>query len=242
MEKSKIKNKKERRALLFTAHPDDHLLCAGTLMLLKEKGFKITEVVFTGGEQSVWFGPDNAKANKEALKQKRKKELSKASRVIGIEETIFLDEPDSEVVRSMNLIHRIMAIVREVKPQIVFALHYADYHPDHRAVSTIATEALDRASWGVAPHLGEAHRADMLLYTDGEYQCRGDFIVDVSRFEKKIEKVMDAYGSQMREKHRRLLRSIHMYRGFFRRGATSAEVFEIGERYPINLELFSLLS
>ncbi len=237
----KSKTIKDKRALIFTAHPDDHLLCAGTLMLLKEKGFKITEVVFTGGEQSVWFGSDNSVIDKEALKSERKKEISKASRIIGIDETIFLGEPDSEVTRSLNLIHRIMAIVREVRPSIIFTLHYNDYHPDHRAVATIVTEAVDRASWSVAPHLGESHRADMLLYTDGEYLCRADFLVDISKFEPKIEKAMDAYGSQMREKHRRLSRSIRAYRGFFKR-SNVAEAFEIGERYPIDLELFSLLS
>lgn len=231
----------QKRALLFTAHPDDHLLCAGTLLLLKERGFAVTEVVFTGGEQSVWLGADAIHNDQEALKKKRKTELSKASRILGIGSTIFLGEPDSEVTRSLNLIHRIMAIVRDVRPSIILTLHYNDYHPDHRAVATIVPEAVDRASWSIAPHLGVAHHTAALLHTDGEYPCRADFTVDTSPFEKDIEKAMRAYGSQMGERHKQLMRSIRAHRGFFQR-TKAAEAFEIAERHPINLQLLSLIS
>ena len=135
-----------------------------------------------------------------------------------------------------------MALVREVKPSIIFTLHHNDYHPDHRAVATITTEAVDRASWPIAPHLGQPHKADALLHTDGEYPCRADFLVDVSKFESKTEKAMDAYGSQMQEEHRRLCRSIRMYRGFFKNGSKNAEAFEIADRHPIDLESLSIIS
>ncbi len=50
--------KNNKKVILFTAHPDDHLLCAGTLMKLKDKGFQIVEVMATGGEKSVWYGKE----------------------------------------------------------------------------------------------------------------------------------------------------------------------------------------
>jgi LmbE family N-acetylglucosaminyl deacetylase len=63
---------KNKNIILFTAHPDDHLLCAGTLMKLADNGFYIIEVVFTSGEKSVWYGKEKFK--KEDLKKQRMKE------------------------------------------------------------------------------------------------------------------------------------------------------------------------
>lgn len=210
-------------------------------MFLKDCGFLITEVVFTGGEKSVWFGGDSLTVDPVALKKQRQKELSRASKIIGIKETILLGEPDSEVVRNMNLIHRLMAIIRNKKPEILLTLHHQDYHPDHRAVAEITIEAADRAGWSLAPHLGMPHRTPLVLHTDGEYPCRADFIADVSAYEKKIEKVMSAYGSQMKEKHKQLLRSIHGYRGYFAGEAGAAEAFELAARLPVSLDALVVL-
>jgi LmbE family N-acetylglucosaminyl deacetylase len=224
---------KNRNIILFTAHPDDHLLCAGTLMKLADNGFYIIEVVFTSGEKSVWYGKEKFK--KEDLKRQRMKEWILARKFIGIKEGIGLGLKDSEFTRDLKTVHLVMKIIRKYKPVLVITHYYQDYHRDHNEVSKIVTEAIDRAGWGISKELGEPHKTPLFLYMDGEYLNRGDILVDVSDYLEKIKKLMDIYSSQMSERMKNLLLSIITYRGFFMR-TKAAESFELGFRSPLKLK------
>jgi LmbE family N-acetylglucosaminyl deacetylase len=224
---------KNKNIILFTAHPDDHLLCAGTLMKLADNGFYIIEVVFTSGEKSVWYGKEKFK--KEDLKKQRMKEWILARKFIGIKEGIGLGLKDSEFTRDLKTIHLVMKIIRKYKPVLVITHYYQDYHRDHNEVSKIVTEAIDRAGWGISKELGEPHKTPLFLYMDGEYLNRGDILVDVSDYLEKIKKLMDVYSSQMSERMKNLLLSIITYRGFFMR-TKAAESFELGFRSPLKLK------
>lgn len=225
--------KYNKTVILFTAHPDDHLLCAGTLMKLADKGFYPIEVVFTSGERSVWYGKEKFK--KEDLKKQRMKEWILARKFIGIKEGFGLGLKDSDFQRNLNLVAKVMAIIRKYKPFLVLTHYYNDYHRDHNEVSKIVTEAVDRAGWGISKELGEPHKTPVFLYIDGEYLNRGDILVDVSDYLAKIEKLMEIYSSQMSERMKALLKSIITYRGFFLR-TKAAEAFELGQRYPIKFK------
>jgi LmbE family N-acetylglucosaminyl deacetylase len=224
---------KNKNIILFTAHPDDHLLCAGTLMKLADNGFYIIEVVFTSGEKSVWYGKEKFK--KEDLKKQRMKEWILARKFIGIKEGIGLGLKDSEFTRDLKTVHLIMKIIRKYKPVLVITHYYQDYHRDHNEVSKIVTEAIDRAGWGISKELGEPYKTPLFLYMDGEYLNRGDILVDVSDYLEKIKKLMEIYSSQMSERMKNLLLSIITYRGFFMR-TKAAESFELGFRSPLKLK------
>jgi LmbE family N-acetylglucosaminyl deacetylase len=224
---------KNKNIILFTAHPDDHLLCAGTLMKLADSGFYIIEVVFTSGEKSVWYGKEKFK--KEDLKKQRMKEWILARKFIGIKEGIGLGLKDSEFIRDLKTVHLVMKIIRKYKPVLVITHYYQDYHRDHNEVSKIVTEAIDRAGWGISKELGEPHKTPLFLYMDGEYLNRGDILVDISDYLEKIKKLMEIYSSQMSERMRNLLLSIITYRGFFMR-TKAAESFELGFRSPLKLK------
>jgi LmbE family N-acetylglucosaminyl deacetylase len=224
---------KNKNIILFTAHPDDHLLCAGTLMKLADNGYYIIEVVFTSGEKSVWYGKEKFK--KEDLKKQRMKEWILARKFIGIKEGIGLGLKDSEFTRDLKTVHLVMKIIRKYKPVLVITHYYQDYHRDHNEVSKIVTEAIDRAGWGISKELGEPHKTPLFLYMDGEYLNRGDILVDVSDCLERIKKLMDIYSSQMSEKMKNLLLSIITYRGFFMR-TKAAESFELGFRSPLKLK------
>jgi len=224
---------KNKNIILFTAHPDDHLLCAGTLMKLADNGYYIVEVVFTSGEKSVWYGKEKFK--KENLKKQRMKEWILARKFIGIKEGIGLGLKDSEFIRDLKTVHLVMKIIRKYKPVLVITHYYQDYHRDHNEVSKIVTEAIDRAGWGISKELGEPHKTPIFLYMDGEYLNRGDILVDISDYLEKIKKLMEIYSSQMSERMRNLLLSIITYRGFFMR-TKAAESFELGFRSPLKLK------
>jgi LmbE family N-acetylglucosaminyl deacetylase len=224
---------KNKNIILFTAHPDDHLLCAGTLMKLSDKGYYIIEVVFTSGEKSVWYGKEKFK--KEDLRKQRMKEWILARKFIGIKEGIGLGLKDSEFTRDLKTVHLVMKIIRKYKPVLVITHYYQDYHRDHNEVSKIVTEAVDRAGWGISKELGEHYKTPLFLYMDGEYLNRGDILVDVSDYLEKINKLMEIYSSQMSERMKNLLLSIITYRGFFMK-TKAAESFELGFRSPLKLK------
>ena len=238
--KSKTPVKQNKKALVFTAHPDDHICAAGTLMFLKDRGFIINEIVATGGEKGVWWTEDGRKKTnfeKQSLQKEREKEISAASKLIGISNTIFLNLPDSEVSRNFELIEKIIGIVRREKPSVVFVMNPSDYHHDHREIGKIATEAIERASWSNQTELGDPMKIPLVLYMEGFYFGKTDIVVDITPYIQRKKAILDVYASQIDPSERKLLESMNTYHAFFRRDrkVLSAEAFELPKEFPVYL-------
>jgi len=234
---SKIQNS-AKKALIFSPHPDDHLCAAGTLMLLKDKGFTIHEIVATGGEKGPWWISETEKKtdfDKNELKKVRQKEISQASKIIGISKTTFLGLPDSKIIRDPEAIEEMVRIIRQEKPEIVLASNQKDYHCDHREFSKITLEALEKASWHYLPEKGKPWRAPIALYMEGFYFGKPHLVVDITPYLEKKNKLIDIYQSQINPRERKLLESMNFYRAFSTRNekALAAEGFEIPEEFPI---------
>lgn len=238
-----------KKVLVFTTHPDDHFCCAGTLMFLKERTFEIQEIVATGGEKGPWWVSKIKRKTKiisEELKKVRKEEISKASKIIGISKTSFLNLPDSKIVRDPEVIEEMVRIVRQEKPEIVFAMNQNDYHCDHREFSKITLEALEKASWNYLPEKGQSWRTPIVLLMEGFYFGRADVVVDITKYLKKKNKVIESYKSQINFQERKLLESMSFYRAFLTRDKSvlTAEAFEIPEGFPVYfnqlIKIFSL--
>jgi LmbE family N-acetylglucosaminyl deacetylase len=233
---------KQKNILVFSAHPDDHLTCAGTLMLLKEKGFKIHEVVATKGEQGPWREKET-NFEKNELQEKRSEEISEASKIIGIDSTSYLDLPDSRVEKNHETVDKIVEIIREKRPDFVFTLNSKDYHTDHSEVSKMVTVGVERASWDFMKEKGEPFKVPIFLFSEGFYFGRADLVVDITDYVEKKEKVLAVYDSQINSAEKVLLQSMNSYRGFFCReeNLRQAEAFQVPENYPLNFnKLISL--
>jgi len=218
-----------KNVIIFTAHPDDHLLSAGTLMQLSDQGYHLIEVVFTGGEKSVWQGKKSFKALD--LKRERLKEWQKAANLIGIKERFTLGLLDSQVKRDLKTVFKIMKIIRQKKPVLVISHHPNDYHHDHNESAKIVSEAVDRSSWGMAPELGAKHKTPAYLYMDGEFLCQPNLLIDVSQYQKRLSSLYNIYASQISPRMKRLLDSIRQYRGYFNH-CELAEGFQIVAEHP----------
>lgn len=229
-----------KKVLVFSAHPDDHLCCAGTLMFLKDKGFEVQEVVATGGEKGPWWISGTEKKsdfNKKELQKERKKEISEAEKIIGISKTIFLGLPDSKIIRDPKIIEKIVGIIRKERPEVVFILNQEDYHCDHREFSKIALEALEKASWHYLPEKGESWRVPLVFLMEWSCLNKPQIIVDITPYVRKKEQLIDIYKSQINFRKRKLLESINFYRAYLTRNEKilSAEAFEIPEGFSVCL-------
>jgi len=237
------KRKKEitKKALIFTAHPDDHLCAVGTLMFLKDKGFTIIEVVATGGEKGPWWISEKERKlnfDKQELKKVRKEEIGKASHLIGIEKTIFLGLPDSKIVRDPEIIEEMVGIVRKERPEIVFSFNQKDYHCDHREFSKMVLESLEKASWDYLPEKGRPWRVPIVFLMEGFYFGKSHLIVDITPYLEKKNKIIESYKSQINPRERKLLESMNFYHAFSTRKeeVLSAEAFEIPEEFPLDFK------
>ena len=132
--------------LCVVAHPDDaEILCAGTLIRYIRSAHNVTIAIFTDGSMG------DAVIEPAALRDMREKEARAAAEFIGanfiwagiIDEHVF---PDAEQRRKM------IDILREADPDIIFTHSPNDYHPDHRYVSQLVFDAYFQKGLPHIPH------------------------------------------------------------------------------------------
>jgi LmbE family N-acetylglucosaminyl deacetylase len=136
--------------MVVTAHPDDETLgFGGVLARYASEGAETFLVTATPGDRGRYFGhavgspehPGDA-----ALAQIRERELHAAAAVLGIRHVALLDYHDQQLdkVRVEEAVTAIVAHIREARPHVLltFAPDGAYGHPDHVAISQLATAAI----------------------------------------------------------------------------------------------------
>jgi len=228
--------KLKKKLLIFSAHPDDHISCAGFAMYLKDIGFEIFETVFTGGGKGVCKNtPDGKVVTANELITIRKTEFAKASKILGTTSFQFLGIENNNVRRTSELIDKLVQIIRDVKPTLIITENPNDYHFDHREIGNIVTEATDRAGWGVSKELGKPFKTLVLLYMGSLPENeRTDILIDITRYQNKKMNMLKVYGSQMGDSSFQLAEALDSYRGYQLR-TRYAEAYQIGKNYPVRL-------
>jgi LmbE family N-acetylglucosaminyl deacetylase len=152
------------------AHPDDESLgTGGTLARYAAEGVATYVVTATRGERGRFH--DQEHPGPEIVGRARESELLAAARELGVREVRFLDYPDGALDRvdAVEAIGRIAGHLRRVKPHVVvtFGPDGAYGHPDHIAISQLATAAIVCAAdpaMAVSPPVSEAHRVAKLYF------------------------------------------------------------------------------
>lgn len=217
-----MKNKKEQ-ILVITAHPDDEISCAGTLMKLKDQGCGINEVILTSGGEG-------------GSPKTRELEMKRAGEFLGMNKIIFLNQEDLGLAYSKKIMMRVVAVVRKIKPRMVILMHKNDFHPDHRAAFEIGIEAVKYAATGVRPDLGKMHRTQMVMMMGGMWPIRPHLLVDVTKYKKKKMEMFSLHTSQANKKAIRFEEAMMTIYGYQHRTGedTMAEPFEFCPEFPCN--------
>jgi LmbE family N-acetylglucosaminyl deacetylase len=127
--------------LTIQAHQDDSdIACGGTIAKLTKMGKKVTYLLLTDGRHGV---PDPEISAVEAIKM-RNEEQMRAAKVLGVGDVRFLDFPDQRLDSSLELRRRLIGIIRDTKPDIVFT--FDPWRPyegnrDHIHTGKMALEA-----------------------------------------------------------------------------------------------------
>ena len=134
----------------IVAHPDDQeFSVAGTLAKWAKAGCEITSVLITSGDSGS-NDPTKGADYKTDLARLRETEQLSANEMLGVKQTVFLRYPDGELEPSIALRKDLTKVIRQYKPEVVFAgnpeawFYGNEYinHPDHRAAARAAAEAV----------------------------------------------------------------------------------------------------
>lgn len=159
-----------RRLLCVLAHPDDESLGMGGLLARSAAdGVETYLLTATSGEQG-WPGDPHAHPGRQQLARLRETELRAAAEILGVRAVHLLHEPDGGLATTSadTAIAKIAQVIRRIRPQVVvtFGPDGATGHPDHIAISQLATAALVSAADSTDPGAGDsaAHRVAKLYY------------------------------------------------------------------------------
>lgn len=196
-----------QKALVIVAHPDDiEFSCAGTVARWIKDGAEVAYVLCTSGDVGI-AEPGMTKAKAAEI---REAEQLAAANAVGVKEVIFLREPDGMLENTMKLRKRLVREIRRFKPEVVITgdptvvWARSDYinHPDHRAASGAALDAVFPAAG--QPNLFEelaeegitAHKVRKVYVTSWQ---QADIFVNISdTIDLKI-KALKEHTSQMKD-------------------------------------------
>ncbi|MFJ7745965.1 bacillithiol biosynthesis deacetylase BshB1 [Peribacillus sp. NPDC097295] len=177
--------------LAFGAHADDvEIGMGGTLAKYALQGKNIVICDLTKAEMS-----------SNGTVPLRMKEAERAAEILGVKR-ISLDLPDRGLYMKEEYIQKVIGVIRQYKPKLVFAPYHEDRHPDHGNCAKLVEEAVFSA--GVRKYMEnsglEAHRVKNMYY----YMINGfhkpEFVIDItSTILTKLDSLR-AYESQFEQK------------------------------------------
>jgi len=130
-------NTERRRPCAFAivAHPDDiEFYMAGTLLLLKQRGWEIHYLTLSSGSCG------SLRIPAARLRKMRRKESENAARLLGAIYHPGLAD-DLQITYNISLLRKLAAIIRDARPQIVLTHSPQDYMEDHTETCRLAVTA-----------------------------------------------------------------------------------------------------
>ena len=135
-----------RKVLVLAPHMDDEVIgCGGTLRKMADAGKEVSVLFMTDGRKGdadlKAMTPEAQEKREKALILIRKEEARQAGKILGIKSLFFLDAEDSKLQSLPETQKRVMQILHEVQPDLLFTPFFMEDHPDHRATTDILLDA-----------------------------------------------------------------------------------------------------
>jgi bacillithiol biosynthesis deacetylase BshB1 len=175
--------------LVFGAHPDDcELFVGGTVAKLVRLGHRVGIVDLTEGEMS-----------SRGTLEERRRESAEASAILGIQERINLALGDTLLQNTPEARLRIIEVLREYRPALVFYQYPEDRHPDHVKGGLLVRDACFYANLKKIETEREPFKPQEEVLFLGNIVGKAvnpTFVVDITEtFEQKM-RALKAYRSQ----------------------------------------------
>jgi N-acetylglucosamine malate deacetylase 1 len=178
------------RILVIGAHPDDcEMKAGGVTALYRAGGHHVKFVSVTNGEAGHQF---RQPAELAAL---RRTETEAVAKLMGIEYEV-LNNRDGRLLPTLDARFELIGLIRRFQPDLILTHRPNDYHPDHRATSTLVCDA---AYMVIVPHIVPEVRAlrinPVIAYLSDNFQRPAPFaptvVIDVEAvFETIIDQLV----------------------------------------------------
>lgn len=187
------------RIIAFGAHPDDcDFRFGGTAIKLARAGHAVKFVSVTNGDAG------HHEMGGGILARRRHAETQEAARRFGIAEYQVFDNPDGELLPTLEVRKQIIRAIREWRADIVLGPRPNDYHPDHRYTGVLVQDAAYMVVVpNIVPDVEALRKNPIFLYYQDGFQKPAPFRPDVvvaldDVWEAKVN-ALDAHTSQMYE-------------------------------------------
>ena len=175
------------RILVIGAHPDDCEIKAGGLTTLyRQAGHHVKYVSVTNGDAGHQRLPPTD------LARVRLEETKAVAALMGIEYEV-LGNRDGRLLPTLEARFELIGLIRRFQPDLILTHRPNDYHPDHRATSTLVCDA---AYMVIVPHIVPEVPAlrvnPVIAYLSDHFQRPAPFqptvVIDV---EPVLEQILD---------------------------------------------------
>ncbi|BEP30345.1 PIG-L deacetylase family protein [Helicovermis profundi] len=216
-----------KTAVVITPHPDDETLgCGGTLLVLKNIGYKINWLIVTNIFEEFGFSKEKIES--------RNNEIDLVSKRYGFDIVKKIGIPTSRVdeISKGKLVSEISNAFNEIKPNIIFAPFYNDVHTDHKA---IAEATLSCTKWFRYSYIEKVLYYETISETDFNIDSTAkrfnpNVYIDISQYLDEKLSIMKIYESEIGEfpfpRSEKAIRSLAYLRGS-QCGSDAAEAFEL---------------
>jgi len=222
-----------KKVLVFAAHQDDETIgCGGTIRKWADRGCRVEVCFMTDGSTGIKQGTDGSE-----IVETRNKEAIIAAKILGIQKIHNLGLPCQKVSNRKQNFHKVIKIIREVKPDLVITHNQVCKHRDHKRTSAIVEEACWKASENIMEELGGVHTVGAIWsFEILDPFDDPDYVVDITeQYGLKME-ALKVYMSQLDilNEIERYLDGITKVRGYSI-GEARGEAFKSLGRSPIKL-------
>ena len=173
------------RIMIISPHPDDESIgCGGTIQKHVVEGDVVEVELLTSGEKG---GHDLSETEVAGI---REEEAMAAATILGIAHVEFYREPDGDLRANRALVDRLSKRISDWKPDIIYAPHSAEQHPDHRVALRLLQRSLRALDLDEPPRV--------LAYEVWTPLQQLDEIVDITPYVETKLRAIAAYHSQTR--------------------------------------------
>lgn len=214
-----------KRVLVFSPHPDDDLIgCGGSIAKHIKQENQVTIVYMTSGDAG------SLKYSKEELTKIREEETEEAAKIFGLNDLIFLRNPDGYVEYNKDNLVKIISVIREKKPNLIYIPHENDSHKDHAKTHELVTEAIDRAS---GPWFQECKGKPWSVETVLCYEVwtplqEVSYVENITDFIELKIKALEQHKSQIQDiRYDEAVKGLNKYRGVMTGKGKYCECFQV---------------
>jgi len=132
--------------------------------------------------------------------EENQEEATRVAKTLGCE-AMFLDLEEGEIEDDTPTVHKIVELIRAVKPDIVITHQPTDYNPDHRKLSSAVLGACLLARVGEVKTKHKPYKVPCLYYseTSSGVNSRGDVYVDIEdTFKTKLKAIREHKSLSMK--------------------------------------------